>query len=165
MVSTMQCLKLYAPAFIVILPENSVFFSLNKIMTSPMILSVEHCLMNYVSSCTISAGLVTGVFFQMKVLHLVCQSLLLQTLNLISIPHVSTCCHQMCMRNSCVIFKESNFNLENDTVSKALSAKYRFQSKGDREYICKSCHQKLKTNTPQMPAYAVANMEGNMSLY
>ena len=58
--------------------------------------------------------------------------------------------------------------MKNDTVSKALSAKYRFQSTGDSEYICKSCHQNLKISKnkdPQMPKYAVANLEGNASLY
>ena len=90
------------------------------------------------------------------------------TVNLISIPCVCTCCHQMCSRSCCLIFKESNYNLKNDTVSKALNAKYRFQSTGDSEYICKSFHQKLKTSKnkdPQMPKYTVANMHGNASLY
>ena len=70
------------------------------------------------------------------------------TVNLISIPHMCTCFHQMCTRSCCLIFKESNYNLKIDTISKALSAKYgfRFQSTGESEYICKSCHQNLKTS-------------------
>ena len=71
---------------------------------------------------------------------------------------VCTCCHRIPFRKTVVIFNESNYNLGNLTVERALSEMNRYKSDcHDAEYICVTCHNNLKRKTPKMPAQAVAN--------
>ena len=56
---------------------------------------------------------------------------------------VCTCCHKHNFeRKNCVIFVRKNYNFNNKLVADALKQRYR--EHGNKEFICKPCHRKLK---------------------
>ena len=64
-----------------------------------------------------------------------------------------TCCHNTDIpRSQCIIFKESNYNLDNTVVVEAPSN--RFSTPTSAEYICKKCHKDLLQEI--MPMNSVA---------
>ena len=57
---------------------------------------------------------------------------------------VCTCCQaNNLLRRDCVIFVKSNYDFTNETVSVAFANRYR--EKGNKEFICKKCHTKMKS--------------------
>ena len=66
---------------------------------------------------------------------------------------ICTCCHNTDIpRSQCIIFKESNYNLDNTVVVEALSN--RFSTPTSAECICKKCHKDLLQEI--MPMNSVA---------
>ena len=71
---------------------------------------------------------------------------------------VCTCCHRLLFRKTVIVFLESNYDLNNDTVRRALAMEHRYKSRcHSNEYICVTCNYNLRKETPKMPAQAVAN--------
>ena len=76
-----------------------------------------------------------------------------------SLPEfVCTCCHRLLFRKTVIVFTENNYNMNNDTVKRALALEYRYKSQcHNEEYICVTCNYNLRKEKPKMPAQAIAN--------
>ena len=75
---------------------------------------------------------------------------------------VCTCCHNVFVRNLCVLFKSHNYDFNNSVVSEALAKQIRYKHVAQKELICRDCHNALRRrkttgHKPQMPVNAVAS--------
>ena len=71
---------------------------------------------------------------------------------------VCTCCHHHFLYKYMVRFHEFKYNFDTVIVKKALTLQYRIQI-GLIEYICRSCHDKLRAHTTgqvRMPKHSIA---------